>query len=166
MSTRLYFAYGSNLASARLRARVPSAVARGVARAPGLAFRLDKRGADGSAKANVHRAPRSETWGVVYELDPRHWPDLDGCERGYARIAIEVWREGEPLRALTYASARLTDVPALEAYLRHIRDGAHEHGLPEAWRVRLELLARVKGSTSPGRRGGGAGASPGSARGG
>jgi hypothetical protein len=136
----LYFAYGSNLATARLRARVPSAVARGVARAPGYALRLDKLGADGSAKANLRPDRGSEVWGVVYALDPGHWPDLDACEPGYARVGIEVWEGDASLRAQTYLSERFTDALALAWYVQLIRDGASEHGLPEAWRAMLASL--------------------------
>jgi hypothetical protein len=91
VTEHLYFAYTPNLASARLLRQVPSAKPQGVARAPGFALRLDKRGADGSAKANLHRAPAGrEVRGVAYTLDPRHWRDLDACERGCFRIEIEV----------------------------------------------------------------------------
>jgi hypothetical protein len=143
MTAAFYFAYGSNLASARLRERVPSAVVRGVARAPGFALRVDKRGADGSAKANLHPAidPGAEVWGAVYAIDAAEWPRLDRFEQGYARIEIEVWLDDACFLASTYRSDRLTVDPVpLDWYKRLMVDGAREHGLPEAWCARLAAL--------------------------
>jgi hypothetical protein len=142
VTSPLYFAYGSNLWAARLRERAPSAVPRGVARAPGFALRLDKRGGDGSAKANIHPAPGGVVWGVVYALDPADWPRLDACERDYARIEIGVLLGEEPMRVHTYRSDLLIeDAVALEWYKRLVLDGAREHGLPEEWCAVLEALA-------------------------
>ncbi len=142
--TDLYFAYGSNLASARLRERVPSAVVRGVARAPGFALRIDKLGADGSAKANLHPAPDPAlvVWGAVYAIDLAHWSDLDACEGGYARIEIDVWLGHAQTRVQTYQSDRLTSehVP-FDWYKRLMVEGAREHGLPDAWCARLAALS-------------------------
>ena len=82
----LYFAYGSNMASARLAARVPSARPVGPARLRDFAFRCNKRGADGTAKANLAPEPGAETWGVLYELDPGAFEVLDRLEGGYERV--------------------------------------------------------------------------------
>ena len=48
-----YFAYGSNLSLARLRERIGIALPLGVAELPDYRLVCDKRGADGSAKANL-----------------------------------------------------------------------------------------------------------------
>src|SRR5262245_5710001 len=90
MSSNLYFAYGANLSAARLHELAPSAVARGAAHAVGFALRLDKRGLDGTAKANLHPAPGGVVWGAVYSLDPADWARLDVRERDYARFEIEI----------------------------------------------------------------------------
>ena len=142
MDRTLYFAYGSNLSSARLRRRVPSATARGIARVPGFVLRLDKRGADGSAKANLHPAPDASVWGVVYALDARHWSNLDACESGYARIAVEAWLGDAPARVQTYRSDQLDHgAVAFEWYKQLMLDGAREHGLPVSWLAWLEALS-------------------------
>ena len=141
MSTDLYFAYGSNLCAERLRERVPSASARGAARATGFALRLDKRGADGTAKANLHLAPGDEVWGALYALDPGDWPRLDACEPGYARFALEVEHVGARVSAQTYRSALLTGDPVAAVWYKQlIVDGARAHALPAAWCARLERL--------------------------
>ena len=137
----LYFAYGSNLRAARLRERVPSAVPRGVARLDGFRLTLDKRGADGSAKANLAPAARERVFGVVYALDARHWPDLDRCEPGYERFEARVDQDGARIAVQTYRSALVTDDPVAHAWYKHlIVEGAREHGLPAEWVALLEAL--------------------------
>lgn len=49
----LYFAYGSNMSSARLRARVPSCRPIGIAFLPGHELRFHKRSKDGSGKCDA-----------------------------------------------------------------------------------------------------------------
>jgi len=139
----LYFAYGSNMASARLAARVPSARAIGAARLPGFAWRCNKRGADGTAKANLERAAAAETWGVLYELEGEAFDVLDRLEGGYERIAVEVEHAGATRRAHTYASSLRSDDDAPAAwYLGLVVAGAREHALPDEWIATLEAAAR------------------------
>jgi gamma-glutamylcyclotransferase (GGCT)/AIG2-like uncharacterized protein YtfP len=135
----LYFAYGSNLSSGRMLQRVPSAQVTGPLRLPGYRLTTDKAGRDGSGKANLRVAPGAEVWGVVWRIDPAHWPLLDACERGYERIRVDP--EGAADSAWTYLSTQLTNDPVLEAaYKSFILAGAHEHGLPQHWIERLEAL--------------------------
>jgi gamma-glutamylcyclotransferase (GGCT)/AIG2-like uncharacterized protein YtfP len=129
-----YFAYGSNLSPARMRERVPSARAEGRARLPGYRLTLDKRGADGSGKANLREAADAAVWGALYSLGPEDWPRLDGFERDYERIAVRVEWRGTQQDAMTYASRVLTDAPvARHAYKQLIVEGARAHELPESW---------------------------------
>ena len=51
--TLLYFAYGSNMSSVRLRARVNSAQPLGVARLPGHRLRWHMHSLDGSGKCDI-----------------------------------------------------------------------------------------------------------------
>jgi len=137
----LYFAYGSNLSSARLRERVVSARALGPARIAGYRLALDKRGADGSGKANLARDPGARVWGVVYSIEVEHWERLDACEPGYGRVEVEVWTPERSLVAETYLARVRTDDPvAFDWYKRLILEGAREHGLPADW---IETLAAL-----------------------
>jgi hypothetical protein len=141
MSSNLYFAYGSNLCAARLRGLAPSALVRGAAHAPGFALRLDKRGVDGTAKANLHPAPGGVVWGAVYALDPADWARLDARERDYARIEIEIVQGGQHALAQSYRSDRLTeDAVAAAWYKRLIVEGARAHALPPEWCAWLDGL--------------------------
>lgn len=137
-----YFAYGSNLFSERLRGRVPSAEAVGMARLDGYRLTTDKQGRDGTAKANLRVETGARVWGVLYRLDEAHWAPLDAAEGGYARIAVEVSAgDGSRSRALTYTSSLLTrDAVLAIAYKRLLVEGAREHGLPAAWIAHLEAL--------------------------
>lgn len=138
----LYFAYGSNLLSRRMRERVPSAVLRGSARLADRRLTTDKRGRDGTGKANLREDPGGSVWGVIWEIDPGHWRWLDACERGYARVPVEVrGAAGALLRAETYVSILRAPEPVLaSAYKRLIVAGAREQALPARWVALLEAL--------------------------
>lgn len=138
----LYFAYGSNLSLERLRQRVGVAAAVAPARLADHELRVDKRGRDGTAKANLRPMPGSLVWGVVYELAPEGLDRLDAFEGGYERLPVAVaTADGVRLEATTYRSS-LVD-PALRpraGYLRLIVEGARAHGLPAEWIASLEAL--------------------------
>jgi gamma-glutamylcyclotransferase len=137
----LYFAYGSNLSPARMRERIAAAEPLGAARLAGFCLRLDKRGADGSGKANLCADPEREVWGALYRFDASEWPRLDAFEPGYERIEVEVVCLGSARAAHTYLSRRLTPDPVPFAwYKRLLVEGARAHGLPEEWVRTLEAL--------------------------
>ena len=140
--THLYFAYGSNLKLARVQARVPSARFFARARLPNGRLSLNKRGRDGSGKANLAPEGGAGVWGVLYDVEPEHWTWLDGHEQGYARADVRVHtEEGDEISALTYVATTLTDEPvAFDWYKRLIVEGAREHGLPGDWVAALERL--------------------------
>ena len=142
----LYFAYGSNMPSARLRARIPSAEPLGAARLEGFALRINKRGRDGTAKANLARARVGVVWGVVYRLAATDWEALDGFEGGYVRFEATVaLRRGGELDVHTYRSDRLIEaVPPHAWYRELILEGAREHELPESWISQLRAIPRSR----------------------
>jgi hypothetical protein len=139
--TVVYFAYGSNLHSARMRSRVPRARALGAARLPHARLVCNKLGRDGSPKANFEPTPSAHVWGVLWGLPEQAWEALDRAEAGYERIEVEVEQDGATRAAETYRSQHLTSQPALRAdYKRWIVQGALEHGLPSDWITLLEAL--------------------------
>jgi hypothetical protein len=139
--TLVYFAYGSNLHSGRLRARAPGARALGAARLRGVRLVCNKLGRDGTAKANLEPAPSSHVWGALFSLPEPDWRPLDRAEAGYERIEVRVEHDGAVRAASTYRSQRLTTEPALRPdYKRFIVEGAREHGLPPEWITLLEAL--------------------------
>lgn len=137
-----YFAYGSNLLTSRMQGRVPSARACGPARLRAHRLTTDKRGRDGTGKANLRREAGQFVWGVLWSLDSEHWAQLDAVEGDYRRIAVRVENAaGERIQAETYISEHLTaDSVVAPAYKRCMVDGAREHGLPDDWVRLLEAL--------------------------
>jgi gamma-glutamylcyclotransferase (GGCT)/AIG2-like uncharacterized protein YtfP len=91
----LIFAYGSNMHQLRLRQRVPSCRSVATGQLSGYRLVFNKRGNDGSAKANAFHTGRESDRlvGVIYDIDPAEKPVLDkieslGCgyEEKYDRI--------------------------------------------------------------------------------
>ena len=82
MSTILYFAYGSNMSTPRLRYRVPGCQFAFVARLPNYKLCFHKRSKDGSAKCNAFRTaePTDVVIGAVYEIPTNEKPALDRAE--------------------------------------------------------------------------------------
>lgn len=136
----LYFAYGSNMSSRRLAARISSARKLGVASLDHHALRFHKAGRDGSAKCDAHATgdPSDEVIGVVYEISDADRLVLDGFEgrgKGYEVKTVSVsLADGRRVEAITYYA---TDVDAglrpFHWYKTHVVNGAMEHGLPHAY---------------------------------
>jgi gamma-glutamylcyclotransferase (GGCT)/AIG2-like uncharacterized protein YtfP len=140
--TVLYFAYGSNLKSERMRERIPSARREAVGFLDHHRLVCNKRGRDGSAKANLVRAAGHRVWGVLYRIERAHLTRLDGFESGYRRVEVDIrTAAGHAQRAATYRSDRITRDPVpFDWYRGMILEGAREHGLPEDYLSVLEAL--------------------------
>ena len=137
----LYFAYGSNMLTARLAARCPSARLMGVAWADGHAVRFEKHGMDGSGKAALVAAVGAAP-GVLYALDRADLAALDrfeGAGRGYDRDdAFAIRHDGRDLAAVTYrASHPRPGLSAFDWYLALVLAGAHQHGFDDAYMTAL-----------------------------
>lgn len=76
----VYFAYGSNMSTARLRKRMPSCEALGIATLPGYALRFHKRSRDKSAKCNAFASGNNTVIGVLFSFDPAERAKLDEAE--------------------------------------------------------------------------------------
>jgi len=145
--TQFYFAYGSNMSSARLHARITGAEALGPARLLDFELVFDKPGRDGSAKANLRAAPNACAHGVLWRVESIALDTLDDFEPGYERI----------LQAIVPAAATATHawtyihpgssrpMQPSHAYLSHLVVGVREHGLPDELLTRLERLAAALG---------------------
>ena len=138
-----YFAFGSNMSSERLSVRIPILEDLGAGRLDGWRFVCNKRGVDGTAKANIVSADGSLVWGVVYALYRSSLPELDVFEGGYERAQLMVRLEstGAQIECEGYLSDRTssTSAPA-NWYKRHMVDGARDHGLPDDYVTMLEGL--------------------------
>ena len=143
-----YFAYGSNMLTQWLtdQARAPSAVACGIARAPGFVVRFHKASKDKSGKcaliATADEAAAAD--GVLYEVSDVDGDSLDRAERGYSRRSVQlVLADGRTLNATTYMADENYVNEALvpfDWYRDLVVAGATEHQLPAHY---IEELARV-----------------------
>jgi gamma-glutamylcyclotransferase len=145
----LYFAYGSNLHAARLRQRVGAVRIERIGRLDGHRLAFNKRGRDGSGKANLVREATASVWGVVYEIAAESWTELDRFEGGYERVSVEIEpAAGGALAAHTYASTRLCGEPPFDWYKELVVRGARAHGLPAEWIQWLEATEARPGPES------------------
>ena len=108
MRNLLYFAYGSNMSTPRLRYRVAGCRFTFVARLPSYRLCFHKRSNDGSAKCNALKTamPADAVIGVVYEIPTNEKPALDRAEglgRGYHEEMVRVLSpRGEEIAVCTY----------------------------------------------------------------
>lgn len=128
----LYFAYGSNLLTARLRARCASARVVGTARLEGFHVAMAKQSwLDPSGKATILEGGAAE--GVVFELSEAELATLDAIEgvgKGYDRCAVAVDLRAERVGAVTYiATDPQPGLVPFDWYLALVLAGAAEHGL-------------------------------------
>ena len=136
----LYFAYGSNMHTARLRARVRSAHAVRPARLTNHSLRFHKRSdMDGSGKGDAYFTgnPDDVVWGVIFELDDCEKPLLDrheGLGFGYNEREVTVTDvEGNQQRLVMYVAAATHINPELGPYTWYksfVVEGARQHSLP------------------------------------
>jgi len=138
----LYFAYGSNMSSERLRSRISfmQIISRALLKDWKVVF--NKRSNDGSGKANLVESPGAVTWGVLYEIDVQDLDTLDKIEAGYEHTTVRIWTpDGNVVEAVTYISENLTDDPrAYKWYKELILSGARENNLPQDYIAYLEEL--------------------------
>lgn len=144
--TFIAFAYGSNMSTARLRERCPSAKPLGVAELIGFELRWHKRSADGSGKCDIvaGATPETRVLGVLYEIASKEKSELDRAEglgNGYAEIEVEVISKGSPARAKAYQATAVQQDPIPYSWYRElVVAGAKEHGLPAAYIAQLEAI--------------------------
>ncbi len=152
MGSFLYFAYGSNMLSARLCERCPSAVPIGVASAPGHSICFRKEGRDGSGKATLIPVNGSgvEALGVLYRIDLSEQPALDLAEARYDRIDTFPVRS-EPGRTIAQAATYIAQADAcwdglwpFDWYLALIMAGACEHRFDESYLAMLAAVGTLK----------------------
>lgn len=144
----LYFAYGSNLSSARLAARVPSAHFESTAVLAGFRLAFDKDGADGSAKCNIEPgSERDAVHGVVWRIEVSDKSALDAVEGPKYYTWWRLLRAGGAVvPVFTYVArpgATREGLRPYDWYLAFVIEGAREHGLPPDYVDRLHAVSPV-----------------------
>lgn len=150
-----YFAYGSNMLTARLQARVPSARPLGPARLPRHTLSFHKRSNnDGSGKCTIQPASDAvaTAFGVLFEIAPSERPALDRAEGlgvGYEARTVTVHTADGPRSAYTYQASSDHLNPDLQPYMWYkalVIAGARQHGLPTS---HLDMLQAVPARPDP-----------------
>ncbi|TVR98170.1 MAG: gamma-glutamylcyclotransferase [Wenzhouxiangellaceae bacterium] len=149
-----YLAYGSNLHPARLEARLGPVTCLGKVALPGWRLCFDKRGSDGSAKANLRAAPGTGqvAWGAVFRLNRAQYAELDrfeGAGRGYETFWLDLMLAGREQAALTYLSPShwLTDnTQPYDWYRDLVLAGARYHEFPKDYCAAIARIPAVEDS--------------------
>lgn len=144
-----YLAYGSNLHPRRLEARVGAVDCMGVVELPGWSLRFDKRGGDGSAKANIRPEPgiNCVAYAAAFTLrrdQVRRLDVFEGCGYGYETLPITARLGGKRLSAFTYVTPLqwLSErMRPFDWYIDLIVSGARYHGFDEAYIERITAHA-------------------------
>lgn len=139
----LYFAYGSNMSTPRLQARLPHSEIIGAASLKGFQLRFHKKGVDGSAKADALYTgkERDLVLGALYQLSDSEILLLDQIEDsgvGYERICVQVEAEGKRYQAWTYVALHIDrSLLPFDWYHHHVLHGAKMLELPTSY---LEII--------------------------
>jgi len=147
----LYFAYGSNLSSARMKHRVPVCrlVATGVLEHHRLAFH--KIGQDGSGKCDAYFTGNREEYilGALYRIDAVYQEFLDRAEglgNGYVIKNVDVIITGSRSRtsAFLYSATRIDRRrKPFHWYKEHVLRGMREHSFPEEYLARAAEVEAI-----------------------
>lgn len=134
--TFLYFAYGSNMFTKRLKERTPSAEKFGIGIVCGRRLTWDKISKDGSGKCDIEPTddPSNCVWGVLFIINLSEKSNLDkaeGAGKGYKEESIQVKIAGDSYNAITYvATEKAETIRPYHWYKAYVVSGAIEHGLP------------------------------------
>jgi gamma-glutamylcyclotransferase len=136
-ASHYYFAYGSNMSLKRLEERIGKVSHCGTASLKNYYFSFNKKGSDGTGKANIVPDSSSCVEGVVYKLSTQQMNRLDHCEgvpKHYKRETVSILSStGQPIQATTYVAQKalisLQPLRPSPDYLNHILSGARENHL-------------------------------------
>ena len=142
-----YYAYGSNLHPARLRARIPSSQLLGPALLQGYQLLFHKRGGDHSAKCNAQFTgnQQHQLRGALFRLLAEEKPILDEVEgRGYRVESLSVSLAGQMHSAFAYiAETDFIDhqLKPYHWYKELVQLGAQYHAFPADY---IEQIVNVE----------------------
>ena len=147
----LYFAYGSNMFTRRLRAatRAPSAIVVGIGYVGKRRLTFDKVSEDGSGKcdAKYTRLNSDQTHGVIFKIAKSEKPKLAALGKGYCEKKVMVVTSAGNRKAFTYiAIKKKLDLCPYHWYKAFVIAGAVEHGLPQPY---IEWLRTVRSKVDP-----------------
>ncbi len=145
-ATTWYFAYGSNMNRAQMRARAGQLLEEQPARLENYELVFNKKSRGGAATANIHPAPGKTVHGVLYNVPEGAFRNLDrfeGVPEHYRRIEVGVTQgTGKRIAAQVYIATKVNKgLHPAPHYLQIILDGAAEHGLPAEYIDEIKAVA-------------------------
>ncbi len=151
VSRLIYFAYGSNMAAARLGARIRDIRNLGLAHLPGHRLTFEQRCEhDGSGKCDASPTGQAEDLviGVLWDIPAEEIHVLDGFEGpGYRRASVWLHSDDDLVCGEIYlARERHHDVLPWRWYKHHVIFGARENALPDSY---IEQISQVPHSEDP-----------------
>jgi len=134
----LYFSYGSNMSSKRLKKRVRSAevISRGILVGHELKFhKKSKKDGSGKCDAFFTDNPTDNIYGVIYSINEKDLDKLDKFEalgHGYEKKPVVIKRfNGNDVKAFTYYATDIDEgLKPYTWYKYHVLHGAVENNLP------------------------------------
>jgi cation transport regulator ChaC len=147
-----YFAYGSNMNRAQMRARAGNVLEEHNAHLPNYELRFNKKVRGGTAGANVQPMQGKTVYGVLYKIEDAAFRSLDryeGVPEHYRRIEVRVTPEGgQAVPAQVYIATKVEKgLRPAGHYLQAILEGAGEHGLPVTYIEEIKAAAGAAGTT-------------------
>jgi gamma-glutamylcyclotransferase len=144
----LYFAYGSNMSTTRLNARIPSASLIGTGRLQGyrLAFhKVSMRDGSGKCDARFTGDKLDAVFGVLYDCSNNDLARLDkieGVGQGYEAKTLNIDSVEGLVQAQTYFATNIdAALKPMLWYKEHVIRGATEHKLPAQY---IEYIDRIE----------------------
>ena len=131
-----YFTYGSNMLTARLRKRTPSAVFSKTGYIERRRLTCNKVSVDGSGKCDIEESDNvsDRVYGVIFIISKKDKPELDkneGVGQGYEECTVEVATPEGAEKAITYIATRKEQLlQPYHWYKSLVVCGALEHSLP------------------------------------
>jgi len=146
----LYFGYGSNLLTTRLRARTPSAIFHAKAILPEHRLTFSKVSIDRSGKCHVEPAEDdASVLGIVFRIQRSEKAALDTAEglgAGYEERTLRVTTDTGEIEVLAYAASpdRLDSARRpYHWYKALVLAGATEHDLPRDYVDSIRAVASI-----------------------
>ncbi|WMN61114.1 gamma-glutamylcyclotransferase [Pseudoalteromonas xiamenensis] len=137
----LNFAFGSNMARARLFSRLPDAKRVSTAKLDNWKLTFRMLAVDGSTKCDIERSSGDRVFGVVYALSESEKRQLDAIE-GDRYECVEVCvstQDGQHLNAFAYVANTHNDkLKPYSWYLNHVVQGAYEAQVPDSYMAMLK----------------------------
>ncbi|MBD1580802.1 gamma-glutamylcyclotransferase family protein [Pseudoalteromonas sp. S16_S37] len=148
LKPHINFAFGSNMSTKRLFARLPQAQCLGVAKLYGHQLTFNMLSTDGSAKCTIDATHRNDdlVMGVLYALNDNEINQLDIIEgERYDRVTLDVEAlEHGPMQAHCYIANTFIDTHLpFDWYVQHVLHGALEHGFPAEYIKHIEAQRHI-----------------------